>query len=103
MKKRKSGRPDGTVTEPILREADMDVAFREGAMDEEIEGTLRDPLFWSYIVRDPTGRVMACGRGTRAECETEAINSAEQVGVEMWIVGNWRWRGDWRFRIWPPK
>jgi hypothetical protein len=53
---------------PPLTESQMNVVFRQGATDEEIETTLRDLLFWSYILRDPFGKVCAAGRGTRADC-----------------------------------
>jgi hypothetical protein len=53
---------------PLLTDEEMELAFREGASDEEIEVKLRHLIFWSYIVRDPFGKVCAVGRGTRAEC-----------------------------------
>ena len=72
--------------QPTLSDADMDVAFREGATDEEIAATLRDPLFWAYIVRDPRGKVVCCGRGkTRTECESYAVKNAEARAAEMFF------------------
>jgi hypothetical protein len=56
--------------QPTVSDIDMDTVDQEGATDDEIAKTLRDPLFWSYIVREPRSRVMCWGRGkTRAECE----------------------------------
>jgi len=56
---------------PHLTDSEMELAFRNGATDEEIEGALRHLFFWSYIVRDPLGRVCATGRGARAEALSE--------------------------------
>jgi hypothetical protein len=53
---------------PPLTDREFDVAFREGSTDEDIEAVLRHLVFWSYIMRDPFGKVCAVGRGTRAEC-----------------------------------
>jgi hypothetical protein len=86
--------------QPTLSDVEMDAAFREDATDEEIASTLRDPFFWSYIVRDPGGEVVCCGRGkTRVECESWAVKNAVARAAEMFFG---EWRGDWHFRIWPP-
>ena len=49
---------------PALTHNELDLAFREGATDAEIEAKICDLFFWSYIVRNPLGRV--CGRSRPA-------------------------------------
>ena len=44
-----------------LTDAEMEIAFREGATDEEIELKLRDLMLWSYMMRDPLGFVVGQG------------------------------------------
>jgi hypothetical protein len=51
---------------PRLTQNERDSTFRDGATDAEIEVKLRDLFFWSYIVRNPLGRVCALVRGTRS-------------------------------------
>jgi hypothetical protein len=48
---------------PLLTRNELDIAFREGATDDQIEAVLRNLIFWSYIVRNPFGKVCALGRG----------------------------------------
>jgi hypothetical protein len=87
------------IRRPTLSAADRDAALRKGATDEEIAATLRDPDFWAYIVRDPTGKVACYGKDkTRAECERWAVEHAELCAAEMFFGE----RGDWRLKIWPP-
>jgi hypothetical protein len=87
-----------TKRQPTLSDAECDAVRREGATDDEIAIVLRDPDFWSYLVRDPEGRVTCYGRGkTRAECERWAVKNAEAYAAERWPP----LRGDWRFKIWP--
>jgi hypothetical protein len=62
---------------PPLTDSELDLAFREGATDEEIEFKLRDLMRWSYIMRDPLGKVCAVGRGTRPECIENAFRIAD--------------------------
>ncbi len=64
---------------PLLTDEEMELASREGASDEEIEVKLRHLIFWSYIVRDPFGKVCAVGRGTRAECIENAFRLADEA------------------------
>ena len=65
---------------PPLKDKDYNVAFREGATDEEIEAELRDLFVWSHIMRDPFGKVCALGRGTRVECIKQAFEHADWYG-----------------------
>jgi hypothetical protein len=67
---------------PPLTDREFDAAFREGATDEEIEGVLRQLVFWSYIMRDPFGKVCVVGRGTRTECINNAFD-----------LSDWHWSG----------
>ena len=43
---------------PPLTDSELDLAFRKGATDDDICAKLRDLFFWSYIVRNPLGRVV---------------------------------------------
>jgi len=94
---------------PALTHDELDLAFREGATDAEIEAKIRDLFFWSYIMRNPLGRVCAVGRGTRKDCIENAFNFAdwhaidsfstlENQGDEICALN-----GAWRLVLWPPK
>jgi hypothetical protein len=67
---------------PPLTDREFDVAFREGSTDEDIEAVLRHLVFWSYIMRDPFGKVCAVGRGTRAECIKNAFDLSDWHAIE---------------------
>jgi hypothetical protein len=71
---------------PNLTDSEFDLAFREGAKDDEIEAKLRDLFFWSYIMRDPFGRVCAAGRGTRADCIRTAFELADEHALECFSL-----------------
>jgi hypothetical protein len=94
---------------PPLTDSEWDVAFRESATDEEIEAALRDLRFWSYILRDPFGKVCAAGRGTRADCIRYAFQLGDEHAIECFsLLENERdetraLNGAWRLVIWPPK
>jgi hypothetical protein len=87
----------------------MELASREGATDEEIEVKLRHLTFWSYIVRDPFGKVCALGRGTRAECIENAFRLADDHAIDHFSlledpVDEARaLNGTWRLVLWPPR
>jgi hypothetical protein len=86
------------------------------ATDDELAAVCRDPTQWSYMVRDPTGTLVATGKAkTRRECERWAIRYAEEhVYEHHWtiidtgappfdFVWNWKLLGKWRFILWPPE
>jgi hypothetical protein len=93
---------------PLTR-SELDVAFREGATDAEIEAKLRDLFFWSYIVRNPLGRVCAVGRGTRADCIENAFKLADEHAIdclstiESSVDEIRALNGAWRLVLWTPK
>jgi hypothetical protein len=93
---------------PLLTDEEMELSFREGATDEEIEVKLRHLIFWSYIVRDPFGKVCALGRGTRAECIENASRLADEHAIDHFSlledpVDEARaLNGPWRLVLWPP-
>ena len=93
---------------PLLTDEEMELAFREGATDEEIEGKLRHLIFWSYIVRDPFGKVGSVGRGTRAECIEIAFRLADEHAIERFSLledpadETRALSGPWRLVLWPP-
>jgi hypothetical protein len=94
---------------PLLTDEEMDTAFREGATDEEIEVKLRDLMFWSYIMRDPLGKVCAVGRGTRAECIENAFRLADGHAIDHFSMLEDQaeeagaLNGAWRLVLWPPR
>jgi len=72
---------------PPLTDQEFDAAFREGATDEDIEAVLRDLVFWSYIMRNPFGKVCALGRGgTRADCILNAFKLADDHAIDCFSV-----------------
>ena len=93
---------------PLLTDEEMELAFREGTTDEEIEVRLRHLTFWSYIVRDPFGKVCALGRGTRAGCIENASRLADEHAIDHFSllenpVDEARaLNGPWRLVLWPP-
>ena len=93
---------------PLLTDEEMELAHREGATDEEIEVKLRHLIFWSYIMRDPFGKVCALGRGTRAECIENAFRLADEHAVEHFSLledqadETRALNGPWRLVLWPP-
>jgi hypothetical protein len=74
------------VPAPLLTDSDLEAAFREGATDEEIESQLRHLTFWSYMMRDPFGKVCAVGRGTRAECIENAVNLSDRHAIDWFLL-----------------
>jgi len=46
---------------PLLTRNELDIAFREGATDDQIEAVLRNLIFWSYIVRNPLAKSVPSG------------------------------------------
>jgi hypothetical protein len=94
---------------PPLTDRELDAVFRKGATDEEIEAVLRHLFFWSYIMRDPCGRVCAVGRGTRAECIKSAFDLSDWHAIDNFsVIENLQdeiqaLNGSWRLGLWPPK
>ena len=94
---------------PTLTDRERDVAFREGATDEEIEAALRDLCFWSYILRDPFGKVCTAGRGTRADCIRYAFQLGDEHAIDSFSTledekdETRALNGAWRLVLWPPK
>src|SRR5262245_39880727 len=90
-------------------DAELRAAFREGASEEEIEAVLRHLFLWSYVMRDPFGRVCAVGRGTRAECVEHAFKLADAHAIEHFsliedsIDETRALNCPWRLLLWPPK
>ena len=66
--------------EPMSDEehAEFNALMRPGATDAELETVMRDDFRWSYIARDPLGKVCAWGRGEREECIREFFKSADE-------------------------
>jgi len=88
---------------PSLDDTDLPVGFLESITDEEAQEQLRDPMRWSYIVRNPKGMVCAFGRGkTPRACERWAIRNAVAHAEELWIHEECWFLGGWRFVLWPP-
>jgi hypothetical protein len=93
---------------PPLTDRDFNAAFREGATDDDIEAVLRDLVFWSYIVRDPFGKVCAAGRGTRADCIQHAFKLADGHAIDTFsLLENPQdearaLNGAWRLVLWSP-
>jgi hypothetical protein len=94
---------------PQLTDNELDLAFREGATDEDIEAVLRDRVFWSYIMRNPVGKVCAVGKGTRADCIENAFKLADWHAIDSFsLLENPQeetraLNGAWRLVLWPPK
>ena len=103
-----------------LEVSDMDAALefyvgklgfelKARATNEEIEVKLRHLIFWSYIMRDPFGKVCALGRGTREECIKNAFRLAdEHAGEHFSLLEDpadeaRALNGPWHFVLWPPK
>ena len=94
---------------PPLTDSELDLAFRKGATDDDICAKLRDLFFWSYIVRNPLGRVCAVGRGSRADCIENAFNLADKHAIDAFstiedpVNEICALNGAWRLMLWPPK
>jgi hypothetical protein len=94
---------------PPLTDRETNAAFREGATDEDIEAVLRDLIVWSYIMRDPFGKVCAVGKGTRADCIKHAFELADDHAIEHFSFfenpqdETRALNGAWRLVLWPPK
>jgi len=94
---------------PHLTDSEAELAFRKGTTDEEIEVALRHLFLWSYIVRDPLGRVCALGRGTRADCMQNALVDADEYATESLSQLEEEadeiraFNGPWRIALWPPR
>ena len=93
---------------PLLTDEEMEIAFREGATDEEIEVKLRDLMLWSYIMRDPFGRVLPSvrERGQSVSKMRSALPTSmrsitspllEDPAEEARALN-----GPWRLVLWPP-
>jgi hypothetical protein len=98
------------MTEPQpINDEEFEVAFRQGATDEEIEAAIRDLRFWSYILRDPFGKVCAIGRGTRADCIRYAFQLGDEHAIDRFSTledeqdETRALNGAWRLVLWPPK
>jgi hypothetical protein len=94
---------------PRLTRNELDIAFRKGATDDEIEAVLRNLVFWSHIVRNPFGKVCALGRGTRPDCILNAFKLADDHAIDCFSVLEdpqdeaRALNGAWRLVLWPPK
>jgi hypothetical protein len=94
---------------PPLNDTEFSAAFRDQATDEDIEAVLRHLIFWSYVMRDPFGRVCAVGRGTRSECIENAFRLADDYAIENFSLiedpqhETRALNGPWRLVLWPPK
>ena len=92
----------------LLTDEEFETVFREGATDEEIEVELCELILWSYIVRDPFGKVCAVGKGTRAECIENAFRLADDhanfefATLEDPADESRALNGAWRLVLWPP-
>ena len=87
-----------------LSDDELSVVLSPGTTDEEIEGLVASPCYWSYIVRCPTGEVAVWGRGrSRQTCERNAVKLAVEYAFEYYL--RWeRWPlGRWRFVLWRPR
>jgi hypothetical protein len=96
------------MSEPPRLTRNEHIAFRERATDEEIEAVLRNLIFWSYIVRNPFGKVCALGRGTRADCILNAFNADDHAIDRFSVLEDPQdealaLNGAWRLVLWPPK
>ena len=93
---------------PLLNEEEVEIGCHDGATDEEIEAKLRHLMFWSYIMRDPFGKVCAMGRGTRAECIESAFSLADEHAIDHFSLLEdpaeeaRALNGPWRLVLWPP-
>jgi hypothetical protein len=87
-----------------LTPSELEIIFRKGATDQEIEAAIRSPRYWSYVVRFPNGPVAAWGRGrSRQTCERNAVIGAETTAMELCFEEDGSWAlGRWRFLLWPP-
>jgi hypothetical protein len=86
-----------------LTPSELEIIFREGATDQEIEAAIRSPRYWSYVVRFPSGAVAAWGRGrSRQTCERNAVISAGTTAMELCFEDDSWALGRWRFVLWPP-
>ena len=94
---------------PPLTPSEMNVLSRQGATDEEIEFAIRDLHFWSYILRNPFGKVCAFGRGTRADCIRYAFQLGDEHAIDCFSTIEDEQdelraiNGAWRLVLWPPK
>jgi hypothetical protein len=75
------------MSEAPLTDREFDAALREDATDEEIGTLLRDLVFWSYLMRDPFGKVCAVGRGTRADA-TRALAAEARPRPRFWAASS---------------
>ena len=92
---------------PELTDREMEVAFSKGMTDSEIGVMLRDPFFWSYIMRDPLGNVCTVGKGTRADCIKNAFSHADAYAIDALSLLEGQdeiraFNDPWRFVLWPP-
>jgi hypothetical protein len=75
--------------------------------DETAEAELRDPWLWSFIVRDPAGKVFCRGHGfTRKACQRQALlhgsGHPEDLTIRAAIIRCTPHDDSWCFVAWPP-
>ena len=75
------------------------------ASDDDLAAAFRDPSKWSYVVRDPVGRIAVYGKAdTRVECEHRAVSNAKDYVIDSGMTYlELDLDGDWRFVLWPPE
>jgi len=94
---------------PTLTTSEMNVVFRQGLTDEDIGAAIRDLFFWSYILRNPFGKVCAVGRGTRADCIHHAFQLGDEHAIDCFSAledeadETRALNGPWRLVLWSPK
>ena len=74
------------------------------ASDDDLAAAFRDPNKWSYVVRDPVGRIAVYGKAdTRIECEHWALSNAEDYVIDSGMTySELGLDGNWHFVLWPP-
>jgi hypothetical protein len=99
----------GSNRPPTLTDGELSLVLRPSATDDEIEPTMRDLYFWSYILRNPFGKVCAWGRGTRADCIRYAFQLGDEHAIDCFSTiedeqdETRALNGAWRLILWPPK
>ena len=94
---------------PTLTTSEMNVVFRQDNTDEDIGAAIRDLFFWSYILRNPFGKVCAVGRGTRADCIRNAFRLGDEHAIDSFSTledeqdETRALNGAWSLVLWPPK
>ena len=62
------------------------VVDAKASPDEDIEAVLRNLVFWSYIMRNPFGKVCAVGKGTRADWILNAFKLPDDHAIDCFSV-----------------